>query len=65
MKKLNKILPISILLIIFACSNNKKNDEGTLTLDDMTTEMISNELGLPFNITQDSILEIFERNIHG
>ena len=41
------------------------NDEGTLTLDDMTTEMISNELGLPFNITQDSILEIFERNIHG
>ena len=41
------------------------NDEGTLTLDDMTTEMISNELGLPFNITQDSILEIFKRNIHG
>ena len=31
MKKLNKILPISIVLIIFACSNNKKNDEGTLT----------------------------------
>ncbi len=30
MKKLNKILPISILLIIFACSNDKKNDEGTL-----------------------------------
>ena len=30
MKKLNKILPISILLIIFACSNDKKNDKGTL-----------------------------------
>ena len=30
MKKLNKILPISILLIIFACSNDKKNDEVTL-----------------------------------
>ena len=27
---MNKILPISILLIIFACSNDKKNDEGTL-----------------------------------
>tara|TARA_Y100001970_G_C14244661_1_gene867251 strand:- start:3167 stop:4456 length:1290 start_codon:yes stop_codon:yes gene_type:complete len=41
------------------------NDEGTLTLDDMTTQMISNQIGRPFNITQDSILEIFNRDIHG
>ena len=41
------------------------NDEGTLTLDDMTIEMITNKLGVPFNITQDSILEIFNRDIHG
>ena len=41
------------------------NDEGTLTLDDMTPKEISKELGLPFNITEDSILEIFERDILG
>ena len=41
------------------------NDEGTMTLDDMTIKDISNELGLPFNITQDSILEIFKRDILG
>ena len=41
------------------------NDEGTLTLDDMTLDMISKELGLPFNITKDSILEIFKRDIVG
>ena len=41
------------------------NDEGTLTLDDMTPDMISKELGLPFNITKDSILEIFKRDIVG
>jgi len=41
------------------------NDEGTMTLDDMTPTMISNKLGSPFNITQDSILEIFKRDILG
>ena len=41
------------------------NDEGTMTLDDMTIKDISKELGLPFNITQDSILEIFDRDILG
>ena len=39
------------------------NDEGTLTLDDMTINDISSDLGVPFNVSQDSILEIFERNI--
>ena len=41
------------------------NDEGTMTLDDMTIKGISNELGVPFNITQDSMLEIFDRDILG
>ena len=41
------------------------NDEKKLTLDDMTPDMISKELGLPFNISEDSILEIFERDIVG
>ena len=41
------------------------NDEGTLTLDDMNLKEISKELGLPFNITEDSVLEIFERDILG
>jgi len=41
------------------------NDEGTLTLDDMTINDISSGLGVPFNVSQDSILEIFERNILG
>jgi len=41
------------------------NDEGTLTLDDMTINDLSSELGLPFNVSQDSILEIFERDILG
>ena len=41
------------------------NDEGTLTLDDMTINSLSSELGVPFNVSQDSILEIFERDIVG
>ena len=41
------------------------NDEGILTLDDMTIQDISRELGTPFNVSNDSILEIFERNILG
>tara|TARA_B100001750_G_C15499428_1_gene596198 strand:+ start:266 stop:1558 length:1293 start_codon:yes stop_codon:yes gene_type:complete len=41
------------------------NDEGTLTLDDMTINGLSSELGVPFNVSQDSILEIFERDILG
>ena len=41
------------------------NDEGTLTLDDMTPKQISEQLGVPLNITKDSILEIFERDIIG
>jgi NifB/MoaA-like Fe-S oxidoreductase len=41
------------------------NDAGTLTLDDMSLTQISEQLGVPFNITEDSILEIFRRGIHG
>ncbi|NQU66707.1 MAG: DUF512 domain-containing protein [Candidatus Marinimicrobia bacterium] len=41
------------------------NDEGTKTLDDLTLEDMSTELGVPVNISNDSILEIFERNIIG
>ena len=41
------------------------NDEGLLTLDDMTLENISSELGTPFNVAEDNILEIFERDIVG
>ena len=46
-------------------SNRILNDEGTLTLDDMTLEDISKNLGVPFNVSNDSIFEIFERNIIG
>ena len=41
------------------------NDEGTLTIDDMSIQQISEELDVPFNVSNDSILEIFERNILG
>ena len=41
------------------------NDEGLLTLDDMTLENISSELGVPFNVAEDNLLEIFERDIIG
>ena len=41
------------------------NDERTLTLDDMTIEQISDILGVPFNISNDSIIEIFDRKILG
>ncbi len=47
------------------CSHRILNDEGTLTLDDWTLEQMSRELGVPVNISNDSILEIFNRNIHG
>ncbi len=41
------------------------NDAGDLTLDDMTLEQITEAVGVPFNISGDSILEIFERDIIG
>jgi hypothetical protein len=41
------------------------NDGGTYTLDDMSPAQISEQLGVPFNIAEDSILEIFRRGIHG
>ncbi|MFC1484598.1 DUF512 domain-containing protein [Candidatus Neomarinimicrobiota bacterium] len=41
------------------------NDGGTYTLDDMSPEQIGEQLGVPFNIAEDSILEIFRRGIHG
>ena len=41
------------------------NDEGTLTLDNMSIQKISEELGVPFNVSNDSVFEIFERNILG
>ena len=41
------------------------NDEGTLTLDDMTLDQISSELGIPFNVSEDSVYEIFKRGING
>jgi putative radical SAM enzyme (TIGR03279 family) len=47
------------------CSHRILNDEGTLTLDDMTLKDISSALHVPVNVSNDSILEIFERNIHG
>ena len=47
------------------CSHRILNDEGTVTLDDMTLDDISSQLGVPVNVSHDSILEIFNRNIHG
>ena len=46
------------------CSHRILNDEGTLTLDDWAIEEMSRELGVPVNISHDSILEIFN-NING
>ncbi len=47
------------------CTRRIINDEGTRTLDDMTPEEISAQLGVPFRVSNDSILEIFERSIVG
>jgi len=47
------------------CSHRILKDEGTLTLDDWTLEEMSRELNVPVNISNDSILEIFQRNIYG
>ena len=41
------------------------NDAGDRTLDDLSLADISSQLGIPVNTSQDSILEIYERNIHG
>ena len=46
------------------CSHRILNDEGTLTLDDWAIDEMSRELGVPVNISHDSILEIFN-NING
>ncbi len=47
------------------CTRRIINDEGTRTLDDLTPDQISDQLHLPFRVSDDSILEIFERNIRG
>ena len=47
------------------CSHRILNDEGTLTLDDWTLDQMSKELNIPVNISNDSVLEIFNRNIYG
>ncbi len=47
------------------CSHRILNDEGKLTLDDMTLDDISLKLGVPVNVSNDSILEIFDREIYG
>ena len=47
------------------CSHRILNDEGTVTLDDMTLADLSSQLGVPVNVSHDSILEIFNRKIHG
>jgi putative radical SAM enzyme (TIGR03279 family) len=41
------------------------NDAGDMTLDNMTLEQMTHQLQTPINVTDDSILEIFERNIIG
>ena len=41
------------------CSHRILNDEGTLTLDDWTLDEMSREIEVPVNISNDSILEIF------
>ena len=47
------------------CSHRILNDEGILTLDDWTLKEMSHELDLPVRVSNDSILEIFNINIHG
>jgi putative radical SAM enzyme (TIGR03279 family) len=41
------------------------NDSGEFTLDDMTPAQISERLGVPFYIAEDSILDLVQRGIHG
>ena len=41
------------------------NDEGTLTIDDMTTKQISEQIGVPFNVSRDSVYDIFKKGISG
>ena len=41
------------------CSHRILNDEGTLTLDDWTLDEMSREIEVPVNVSNDSILEIF------
>ncbi len=41
------------------------NDDGSKTLDNITLGNMTSQLGVPVNVCQDSILEIFERNIVG
>ena len=45
-------------------SHRVLNDDQTMTLDNMTLENISKSLNVPVNISQDSILEIFNSKIH-
>ena len=47
------------------CSHRILNDEGILTLDDYSLEDLSHEIGVPVNVSHDSIYNIFERNIVG
>ena len=47
------------------CSHRILNDEGILTLDDYSLEDLSLELGVSVNVSHDSILDIFDRNIVG
>jgi len=47
------------------CTYRILNEDGNLTLDDLSLSDISKEIGVPINISQDSILEIFERKIIG
>ena len=47
------------------CSHRILNDEGTLTLDDWTLDEMSRELAVPVRVSNDSILEIFNRDIYG
>ncbi len=46
-------------------SSRIMNDAGDMTLDNMTLEHMSHQLQTPINVTDDSILEIFERNVIG
>ena len=46
------------------CSHRILNDKGTLTLDDWTLDEMSRELGVPVNVSNDSILEVLN-NING
>ena len=41
------------------------NGAGKVMLDDMTLSQLSEQLGVPFNVAGDSLLEIFRRGIRG